>query len=391
MSADAMATVNGNPTAADRIPVAGPWVTDLEVRYVAEAAANDWYGSAGQSVGLFESEFARYLDMAHAAAVPHGSSALHLAMLALGIGPGDEVIVPESTWVASAAPIVYLGATPVFSDIDRHTWCMDPASLERCITARTKAIVTVDLYGNIPDMGAIVAVAQGIPIIEDAAQAIGASWHGAPAGTLGDIGVFSFHGTKTMTTGEGGMLVTDRSDLFARISTLRDHGRTGTNHRYFTTDEIGFKYRMSSLQAAFGRAQLSRIDELLDKKKRIFRWYQERLGELPGVQLNDDRPGVANTFWMVTLVVDGSYRLSTSDMMGFFDQLFIDTRPFLPPLSSLGAFSAYDTARVASVWNSVAYDIAARSINLPSALMLHEAQVDRVCECLRALLMSNKE
>jgi perosamine synthetase len=286
---------------------------------------------------------------------------------------------------------VYLGATPVFADIDRHTWCMDPASLERCITAQTKLIVTVDLYGNVPDMAAIGAVAQGIPIVEDAAQAIGASWHGAPAGTLGDIGVFSFHGTKTMTTGEGGMLVTDRSDLFARVSTLRDHGRTRTNHRYFTTDEIGFKYRMSSLQAAFGRAQLSRVDELVDKKKQIFGWYQERIGELAGVQLNADRPGVANTFWMVTVVVDDSYRLSTNDMMGFFDRRSIDTRPFLPPLSSLGAFSGYDSARIASTRNSSAYDIAARSINLPSALMLREEQVDRVCECLRELLVSSKE
>ncbi|HVQ50582.1 MAG TPA: DegT/DnrJ/EryC1/StrS family aminotransferase, partial [Mycobacterium sp.] len=234
--------------------MAGPWVTDVEVQYVAEAAANDWYGTAGQSVALFETEFAGYLDVKHAAAVPHGTSALHLAMLALGIGPGDEVIVPETTWVATAAPIVYLGATPVFADVDRDTWCMDAASLARCVNARTKAVVTVDLYGGVPDMGAIGRVSQGIPIIEDAAQAIGASWHCAPAGTLGDIGVFSFHGTKTMTTGEGGMLVTNRSEVFERVSTMRDHGRTQVNHRLFTTDEIGFKYRMSSLQAAFGRA-----------------------------------------------------------------------------------------------------------------------------------------
>jgi perosamine synthetase len=391
MNTDATATINGNPTAADRIPVAGPWVTDVEVQYVAEAAANDWYGTAAQSVVLFESEFARYLDVKHAAAVPHATSALHLAMLALGVGPGDEVIVPETTWVASAAPIVYLGATPVFADIDRDTWCMDAASLARCVNARTKAIVTVDLYGSIPDMAAIGELAKGIPIIEDAAQPIGASWHGAPAGTLGDIGVFSFHGTKTMTTGEGGMLVTDRTDLFERVSTMRDHGRTRVNHRLFTTDEIGFKYRMSSLQAAFGRAQLSRINELLDKKAQIFGWYEARLSGIPGIQLNFHRPEVTNTFWMVTLVVDPSYLLSTRDMMVYFDRQSIDTRPFLPPLSSLAAFSAYDTVNGASERNPVAYDIAARSINLPSALMLSEAQVDRVCAHVRELLGSSKE
>ncbi len=391
MSASPTTMINGNSTASERIPVAGPWVTDLEVRYVAEAAANDWYGTAGQSVGLFESEFADYLDVAHAAAVPHGTSALHLAMLALGIGPGDEVIVPESTWVASAAPIVYLGATPVFADVDRDTWCIDPDSLKACITPRTKAVVVVDLYGSIPDMGAIGALAQGIPIIEDAAQAIGATWHEAPAGSLGDIGAFSFHGTKTMTTGEGGMVVTNRHDLFDRISTLRDHGRNRGNHRFFTTDEIGFKYRMSSLQAAFGRAQLSRIDELLDKKKRIFGWYHERLNDIPGIRLNYDRPEVTNTFWMVTLVVDRSYGLSTNDMMQHFDRHAIDTRPFLPPLSSLAAFAEYETVCGAADRNPVAYDIAARSINLPSALMLDEAQVDRVCTDLRELLISRKE
>jgi perosamine synthetase len=390
MSAGIATTVDCNSTARDRIPVAGPWVTDLEVRYVAEAAANDWYGTAGQSVGLFETEFAEYLDVAHAAAVPHGTSALHLAMVALGIGPGDEVIVPEATWVASAAPVVYLGATPVFADIDRDTWCIDPDSLKACISPRTKAVVVVDLYGGIPDIGAIGALTQGIPIIEDAAQAIGATWHGALAGALGDIGVFSFHGTKTMTTGEGGMVVTNRDDLFERISTMRDHGRNGANHRYFTTDEIGFKYRMSSLQAAFGRAQLSRIDELLDKKNRIFGWYDERLNDIPGIRLNYDRPEVTNTFWMVTLVVDRSYGLSTNEMMRYFDGHSIDTRPFLPPLSSLTAFSKYDTVFGAEDRNPVAYDIAARSINLPSALMLDEAQVDRVCKHLRELLTSRR-
>jgi perosamine synthetase len=391
MSAEAIATTIVNHTGVERIPVAGPWVTDLEVRYVAEAAANDWYGNAAQSVGQFETEFAAYLDVEHAAAVPHGTSALHLAMLALGVGPGDEVIVPEATWVASAAPIVYLGATPVFADVDRNTWCIDPASLAGCITPRTKAIVTVDLYGNIPDMGAIGQLAQGIPIIEDAAQAIGATWRTAPAGTLGDIGVFSFHGTKTMTTGEGGMVVTNRSDLFTRISAMRDHGRTQTNHRYFTTDEIGFKYRMSSLQAAFGRAQLSRIDELLAKKTQIFHWYLERLTDIPGIQLNFEPPGVKNTFWMVTVVVDQSHRLSTNEMMQYFDRQSIDTRPFLPPLSSLTAFSEYDTACGAADRNPVAYDIASRSINLPSALVLTESQVDRVCTELRELLTTCEE
>jgi perosamine synthetase len=393
MSLNAMPAVtnNGAPTATERIPIAGPWVTDLEVRYVAEAAANDWYGKAGQSVGQFEADFARYLGVEHAAAVPHGTSGLHLAMLALDIGPGDEVIVPESTWVASAAPIVYVGATPVFADIDPQTWCIAASSLQECISARTKAIVTVDLYGGVPDMDSIGAIAADIPIIEDAAQGIGATWNGVPAGTLGDIAVFSFHGTKTLTTGEGGMVVTNRHDLFDRASVLRDHGRSPANHRYFVTDEIGFKYRMSCLQAAFGRAQLSRIDELLAKKTQIFRWYEARLGDIPGIRLNYQHPRATNTFWMVTVAVDPSYGLTTRQMMASFDGQGIDTRPFLPPLSSLSAFSAYDTVSGAADRNPIAYDIAAHSINLPSALMLDETQVDRVCTHFRNIILSRMD
>ena len=230
-----------------------PWVTDLEVQYVADAAANDWYANAGQSVGLFEREFAAELGVRHAAAVPHCTSALHLAVVALGIGPGDEVIVPESTWVATAAPLAYVGAIPVFADIDPASWCISATSAERLITSRTKAILTVDLYGAVPDMDAIGALAEanGLAVIEDAAQSIGSSWHGRKAGTLGDVATFSFHGTKTLTTGEGGMLVTDRTDVFERVAALRDHGRTASDFKYFVTDELAYKYRMSSLPGSF--------------------------------------------------------------------------------------------------------------------------------------------
>jgi perosamine synthetase len=374
----------------DRIPIAGPSVTELEIRYVTEAAGEDWYGNAGRSVGMFESEFAEYLGASFAAAVPHGTSALHLAMAALDVGPGDEVIVPESTWVATAAPIKYLGATPVFADIDAKTWCMSAESLEKRVSSRTKAIVTVDLYGGLPDMEAIDLIADGIPVIEDAAQAVGAKMFDRPAGTLGDVGTFSFHGTKTMTTGEGGMVVTNRPDLAQRIARLRDHGRTAADFKYFVTSEIAYKYRMSSLQAAFGRAQLARIDDLVDKKQRIFQWYEDRLGDIPGIGLNPRQPGVTSTFWMTTVVLEPSYRLSTRELMGLFDEHGVDTRPFLPPLSSLPAFADLGETVRAATENVVAYDLAQRSINLPSALNLTEAQVSRVCDLLRMFLLSKE-
>jgi perosamine synthetase len=371
-----------------RIPVAGPWVTELEVEYVAAAARDDWYTRAGQSVGQFEREFADYVGMRHAAATPHCTSALHLAYLAVDVGPGDEVIVPESTWVATVVPVKYVGATPVFADIDADSWCVSAASIEQAISGRTKAIVTVDLYGAIPDMDAIAEVANrhGVAIIEDAAQAIGSRWQGRMAGTLGDVSTFSFHGTKTLTTGEGGMILTDSDERFARISRLRDHGRKPTDHKFFVTDELAYKYRMSSLPAAFGRAQLARIDELLQRKRQIFEWYESRLAEVPGVRLNHRDPAVDNTFWMVTAVVDADLEVGTRELMRRLDDEQIDSRPFFPPLSTLPALAGYDTVAGTQERNPVAFDLASRAINLPSALVLTEDDVDRVCETFAKIL-----
>ena len=379
------ATVSVPPSS--RIPVAGPWVTEREVRYVAEAAAHDWYERAGESVKRFERAFAEKVGVKHALAVPHCTAALHLSMLALGLGPGDEVVVPEATWVATATPIVYVGATPVFADIDPVSWCVSAESIERCLTPRTKAVVVVDLYGALPDMEAIEALARqrGIAVIEDAAQSLGATWRGRSAGSFGDIGTFSFHGTKTVTTGEGGMFVTNRDDLGKRAAFLRDHCRTPEGFRYFVTEEIGFKYRMSSLQAAFGLAQLERLDELVARKRQIFGWYRQRLQDVGSIAMNAEPEGMLNTFWMVTAVLDRAYGLDNRRMMDYFDARGIDTRPFFPPLSSLPAFAG-SQAVAARERNRVAYELSPRAINLPSALMLEESQVDRVCATFRELL-----
>lgn len=369
-----------------RIPVAGPWVTELEVRYASDAAANGWYTNAGTYVQRFEESFARYLGTRHAIAVPHCTAALHLSLAALGIGPGDEVIVPELTWIATAAPIAYVGATPVFADVDEHTWCLTADSVRECLTPRTRAILPVDLYGMIPDIDALraIAVEHGLSIIEDAAQAIGSRYHDRAAGSLGDVSAFSFHGSKTMTTGEGGMLVTDRSDVFERALVLRDHGRTKTGSFYNT--EVAFKYRMSNLQAAFGLAQLERIDELVAKKRQLFAWYSERLRDVPGLRMNVEPPGYFNAYWMASVVVDPEYGLTNRSMMADFDAQGIDTRPFFYPLSGLPAFDATPEAQAARTRNRTAYDISPRGINLPSALLLTESQVDRVCEVLTNML-----
>ena len=381
------------PEPRGKIPVAGPWVTQLEIDYVARAAALDWYEEAAQSVAQFEQAFASYVGVAHALAVPHCTSALHLALCALGIGEGDEVIVPDITWVATAAPVFYVKALPVFADVDAATWCVTAASIERCITPRTKAIITVDLYGAIPDMAEICDLARrrGLHVIEDAAQSIGGERDGIRAGAFGAFGTFSFHGSKTLTTGEGGMLVTDDPDGFARVASLRDHGRAPGSHKYFMTTEIGYKYRMSSLQAAFGLAQLERIEELVTKKRQIFSWYRDRLGGLDGVSFNAEATGSTNTYWMVTAVVDRRYGLMTRNLMDQLDDANIESRPFFLPLSSLPAFAAVPDSTPAAIRNVVAHDISQRAVNLPSALLLSESQVDRACTAFTAVLRQATE
>src|ERR1700730_2178843 len=221
------------------IPVAGPWVTEKEIQYTTDAAANAWYANANVYSERFERTFAEYLGVAHAVSLPSCTSALHLALAALDIGPADEVIVPDVTWIASSAPVDYVGATPVFADIDPMSWCLDASALERAITGRTKAVIVVDLYGNMPEMEDIIVVAQrhGLAVVEEAAEAIGSEFRGRRAGSFGDAGTFSFHGTKTLTTGEGGMLVTNRRDVYRGGLVLRDHGPQ-EGDRLFINHEI---------------------------------------------------------------------------------------------------------------------------------------------------------
>lgn len=367
-----------------RIPVAGPSITQLEIDYVTDAVTNAWYEGANKYHARFEESFARYLDVRFAMALPSCTSAIHLALLALGVGPGDEVVVPDVTWIASAAPVTYVGATPVFADMDRDTWCMSSESLAACITPRTKAVIPVDLYGSMPDMDAIRAISgdRGIPVIEDAAESVGSEYHGRKAGSLGTIGVFSFHGSKTLTTGEGGLLVTDDERLFRRAQVLRDHGRQPGDRMFFNT-EVAHKYKMSSMQAALGLAQLERIDELVDGKRRIFGWYRDALAGVAGVTLNSEPAGTKNSYWMVTAILDPSLGIKKSTLMAKLDAKGIDSRPFFHPLSALPAYAHLPAAKAARARNTVSYAISDYGVNLPSALNLTREQVEFVCATLR--------
>jgi perosamine synthetase len=371
----------------NRIPVAGPWITQKEIDFVNDAIQNGWYEGAGKYPAEFEAAFGAYVGRQFALSLPSCTAGLHLALAGLGIGPGDEVIVPEITWIATAAPIDYVGATPIFVDIDPASWCLSPQAFAQAITPQTRAVILVDLYGNMPEMEEILAIAQAhhIAVIEDAAQAIGARYHGQKAGSFGLCSVFSFHGTKTLTTGEGGMLVTDDPALYQRCQMLRDHGRDPSG-KLFWNLEVGYKYRMSSMQAALGLAQLERVEELIAKKRWIFDHYHARLNDDPGLTLNQEPPNTHSTYWMVTVLLDPDLGWQKEALIQAMADRGVDTRPFFYPLSQLPAYAHRPQAQTAAAQNATAYALSPYGLNLPSALTLTEEQIDTACTVLTALL-----
>jgi perosamine synthetase len=370
------------------VPIAGPSITQREIDYVRDAVTRAWYGNAHEFHDRFEAAFAAHVCRTHAIALPSCTAAIHLTLLSLGIGPGDEVILPDTTWIASVAPVCYLGATPVFADIDPATWCLDVSSVERVLTPRTKAVIAVDLYGGMPDMHALEELLDeaGVPMIEDAAESIGSAIADTPAGAWGVTATFSFHGSKTVTTGEGGMLVTDNDELWRRSLFLRDHGRNPRDTS-FRSVEVAYKYKMSSLQAALGLAQIERIEELVAAKRAIFSWYQDAvaagpLGERGLLTLNAEPAGTTNSYWMVTAILSPELGRRKEDVMLQLREHGIHTRPFFDPLSSLEPFRDSDEGLAAAARNTVAYQLAPYGFNLPSALSLTPDDVVYVCEHL---------
>lgn len=369
------------------IPIAGPSITETEVAAVENAVREAWYGEANRPIERFEQNFASQVGRRFAISLPSCTSGLHLVLAALGIGPGDEVVVPDATWIASAAPISYVGATPVFADVHPDTWCLTDDSLKKALSERTRAVIAVDLYGGMPDFDALQRTCEDaqIHLIEDAAEAIGSLHRGRPAGSFGSASAFSFHGSKTLTTGEGGMVVTDDESLYERMMVLRDHGRRPGDVAFFN-NEVAFKYKMSALQAALGDAQLSRLSELVEMKRTIFDWYRARLGSTAAVTLNAEPEGTLNSYWMTTAVIDPGCGLTKVEIGEQLERAGIATRPFFHPLSGIPAYANHPQAGTAAASNPVSYRLGTYGINLPSALCLTEQDVDRVCtELLRVL------
>lgn len=356
-----------------------PSITEREITYASDAAATGWGEHCYAYLQRFEADFKQHLNVEYAIATSSCTGALHMGLAALGVGLGDEVILADTNWIASAAPITYLGAKPVFVDIMADSWCIDPERVEAAITPRTKAIIAVHLYGNLCDMDRLLAIGEkhGIPVIEDSAEAIGSIYHGHRAGSMGIFGVFSFHGTKTLTTGEGGMFVTSDADLYELVLSLSNHGRTRGQSKQFWPDMVGFKYKMSNIQAAIGCAQIERIDELISRKRAIFTYYRECLSKLPNVSMNPEPEGISIGAWMPTAVFAAQSGISRETLLAAFSKADIDARVFFHPLSGLPMFTPRPE-------NQVAWDIPSRAINLPSYHDMSEEDLARVVSVVEA-------
>lgn len=367
-----------------RILYTQPSITEREVEYATDAARNGWGERCYEYITRFEEIFCGFTGAHYAIATSSCTGALHMGLAALGLARGDEVILADTNWIASVAPIIYLGAKPIFVDILPDTWCIDPDLAEAAITPKTKAIIAVHLYGNLCEMDRLLEIGakHGVPVIEDSAEAIGSYWHGHHAGTLGKFGTFSFHGTKTMSTGEGGMFVTNDPNLYETVLTLSNHGRAREQKKQFWPEMIGFKYKMSNIQAAIGCAQVERIDSLIARKREIFAYYFENVGAMPSISMNPEKPGTVNGFWMPTVVFDAQSDVTQEGLQAAFTIENIDARAFFHPLSSLPMFKDQRL-------NKNAWRIPSRAINLPSFHQMSLAQQDRIVEIVAKTLARN--
>jgi perosamine synthetase len=359
---------------AIRIPVYRPELGGNEMAYVQQCLESTWISSKGEFIDRFQVDFARFIDAEHVVAVTNGTCALHLALLGVGIGPGDEVIVPSLAYVAAVNAIRYVGATPVFADVDGRTWQVDPAHVARLITPRTRAILAVHTYGQACDLASLTALCQkhGLRLIEDCAEAFGTRIGDRHVGTFGDVASFSFFGNKTVTTGEGGMVVSRDPKVHALIFKLRGQGLAG--EKEYWHDIVGYNYRMTNICAALGVAQMERASELIARKRKLATAVCAAMADLP-LTFQLEQPGTTHSFWMVSALAR-----TESERDGLRRALRlegIETRPFFHPAHTLPMYAAGQTGLDVSV------DLAARGLNLPSWPGLTDAQVAEIAEACR--------
>ncbi len=360
------------------IPISEPLLSGNELAYVNDCVRSGWVSSLGKYIPEFEQGFADFCGVRHGIAVSNGTAALHLALVALGIGPGDEVIIPTLTFIATANAVRYTGATPVFADSEAETWNLDPQDVACRITPHTRAIIPVHVYGHPANMAPILDLAKqhNLHVIEDAAEAHGARYQGKRVGSLGEINAFSFYGNKIITTGEGGLLTTDEDALAEKVRFLRDHAMS-PEKRYWHT-EVGFNYRMTNLQAALGVAQMERIEEFIARKRWIAESYNQGLREVAAIRLPPEAPWATSVYWMYSILLNKDFPLSRDEVMARLRQQNIDSRPFFYPIHVQPPYQA-------DISLPVAENLSRRGINLPSAVTLSEEDIQRIVQAIREM------
>ena len=316
-------------------PVAEPKFGDAELRYVSECVLTGWVSSAGKFVKKFEEQFSEFCETEFAVSSSSGTTALHLALLAIEIGPGDEVIVPSFTFISTANAVTFTGAKPVFVDSEPSTWNISPLEIKKAVTAKTKAIIPVHVYGHPANMYPIIDIAReyNLAVVEDAAEAHGALYKGKKVGSFGDVGMFSFYGNKIITTGEGGMIVTDNKDLAEKMRVLRDHGMDPKRRDWHSV--LGYNYRMTNIQAALGVAQMERIDQIVEQKRKNAALYAKGFQDIIGITLPPEAAWAKNIYWLYSILIDKEkFGISSKELGVQLKERGIETRPLFPPSAS---------------------------------------------------------
>lgn len=348
-----------------------PSLSGNEKKYVNECIDSTWISSKGKFVTEFEKAFSNYIGVKNGTGVCNGTVAIHLALVALGLGEGDEVIVPTFTYIASANPILQVGAKPVFADCCEDTWQIDPKDIKAKITPKTKAIMVVHLYGHPCDMDSIMKIAQenNLFVIEDCAEAIGSEYKGKKIGSFGDVACFSFFGNKTITCGEGGMVLTNSDYLYERLCHFKGQGLA--RYREYWHDTMGYNYRMTNIQAAIGLAQFEQVETFIQRKQNVSKWYKEKLRGLP-IVFHDAVGDVKHTWWMCSILV--ASESERENLRNYLKEQGIETRPTFYPIHTMPVYAQkYER-------HPVAEDIALRGINLPSYPTLEEHDIDYICK-----------
>ncbi len=362
------------------IRIAAPHLEGREREYVTEAITSGWISSRGPYVARFEGAFATFCGVRHGVACASGTTALHLALAALRLGPGDEVIVPAFTMIGTVNPVRYVGASPVVADVSPETWNLTPETVAAALTPRTRAVIATHVYGHPADVEAIAAAAPGIPVVEDAAEAHGAECRGRRAGALGRIAAFSFYANKILTTGEGGMVVTDDDGLAERCRSLRDHA-FGPDASRYEHSEVGFSYRMSNLQAAVGVAQTERARELVDRSRRVGMRYRDGLRGLRGVRCQGEAAWARHVYWVFGIVIEDGFGSSRDEARATLEAAGIETRDFFHPIHRQPAYSA----ELGGARCPVAEDLGKRGLYLPAGPGRPDDEVDAVVAALRRI------